>query len=397
MRATNIFDKVDAYSESREAKKAGIYPFFRTIVSEQDTEVTLENGRKVLMLGSNSYMGLTNHPEVKAAAEAAIRKYGTGCAGSPFLNGTLDIHEELAKDLADWVGKEQALLFSTGFQANLGLISTIVGRHDHVIMDKQDHASIYDGAKLSLAKPERYPHNDMDALDRILADLPEDQGKLIVADGVFSMEGDIIRLPELVVLAEKHRAVIMIDDAHALGVLGREGAGTSAHFGLTDRVDFIMGTFSKSLAAIGGFVAGDEQAIEYLKHHARPHIFSASMPPASAAAALAALKIVRREPQRIERLWRNTSLMREGLKALGYNTGFSETPIIPVHVGDVLKLVHMNKRLEEEGLFVNPVVPPAVPPNDCLLRISLMATHTEAQIALALDKMAQVGRELGVI
>ncbi|MFH1139608.1 MAG: aminotransferase class I/II-fold pyridoxal phosphate-dependent enzyme [Pseudomonadota bacterium] len=375
----------------------GLYPYFRQITSEQDTEVILKGNKKVLMLGSNSYMGLTNHPEIKEAAQAAVRKYGTGCAGSRFLNGTLDIHEELEGELAAWVGKEAAVLFSTGFLVNVGVISTIPNRHDYIIMDKYDHASIIDGARLSSAKSIRYPHNDMEKLDKMLADLPGECGKFIVADGIFSMEGDIVKLPELVRLAEKYDAALMIDDAHALGVLGRRGSGTADHFGLTDQVDFIMGTFSKSLASIGGYIATDRQTIDYLKHHSRAIIFVASLPPASAASALAALKIIQREPERIAQLWKNTAMMREGLQSLGFDTGKSETPVIPVHIGELFQLFKLNRRLEEEGLFINPVVPPAVPPNDCLIRISLMATHTEKQIEFALDKLGKVGKEFGVI
>ncbi|MFH1092359.1 MAG: pyridoxal phosphate-dependent aminotransferase family protein [Pseudomonadota bacterium] len=396
MRAGNIFDKVDAYTLTIEAKKIGIYPYFREIVSEQDTEVILKNGRKVLMLGSNSYLGLTNHPQVKEAAIQAVRKYGSGCAGSRFLNGTLDLHHELEDELADFVGKEAALLYTTGFQVNQGVIATLLGRNDHVILDKYDHASIIDGAALSLARSIRFSHNDIESLDKILADIPPDKGKFIVTEGVFSMHGDIARLPEIIELAEKHQAVVMIDDAHALGVIWPGGQGTAAHFGLTDKVEVIMGTFSKSLASIGGFAASDQQTIEYLKHHSRALIFSASPPPASAAAALAALRIIKREPERLQQLWQNTALMRSGLQSLGYDTGRSETPIIPVFIGEMMNMIHMNVRLEEEGLFVNPVIPPAVPPSECLLRISLMATHTPKQIEFALDKLEKTGREFGV-
>ena len=396
-RPGTIFEKVDDFDASLALKQLGLYPYFREIVSEQDTEVWLKGNRKVLMLGSNSYMGLTNHPEIKAAAIEAVQKYGTGCAGSPFLNGTLDVHEELQAALADWVGKEQAALFSTGFQANQGIIATVASRHDHIVMDKYNHASIIDGARLSLARTSRYAHNDMAALEKTLAGLPANRGKLIVADGVFSMEGDIVNLPGLASLADAHGAAVMIDDAHSLGVLGPEGSGTAAHFGLTDRVHFIMGTFSKSLASIGGFIASDHRSIEFLRHNARALIFSASMPPASAAAALAAVRIIRREPERIARLWRNTEWMRQGLKDLGFDTRSSETPIIPVYVGSMDLLLRMTKQLEEEGVFVNPVLPPAVPPTDCLLRLSLMATHTESQIEFALEKMGQAGRALGVV
>lgn len=397
MRNRSIFNEIDNYTYSMEGKKTGLYPYFREIVSEQGTEVTLKGDKKLLMLGSNSYLGLTNHPDIKEAAIKAIKKYGTGCGGSRFLNGTLDIHEELEAELAQWVGKEAALLFSTGFQVNQGVIATVLGGRDHVIMDSFNHASIIDGARLSMAQISWYAHNDMKELEKILLDLPEDRGKLIISDGIFSMEGDIVRLPELVDIAEEFDAAVMIDDAHSFGVLGKCGSGTSDHFGLSDKVDFIMGTFSKSLASIGGFIASDAQSIEFLKHHSRALIFSASMPPASVAAVLEALKIIKKEPERIEKLWKNTEMMRQGLKSLGYDTGLSETPIIPVHLGKIATLMITCKRIEELGLFVNPAVPPAVPPNDCLLRISLMATHTESQISFALDVFEKVGRELGII
>ncbi len=397
MRNPRIFDEIDSFVFSIEGKKLGLYPYFREIISEQDTEVFIRGNKKLLMLGSNSYLGLTNHPEIKEAARAAIQKYGTGCAGSRFLNGTLDIHEELESELAAWVGKEAALLYSTGFQVNQGVIATVLSGRDHILMDTYNHASIIDGAKLSMAKISWYAHNDMDDLEEILSGIPENKGKFIVSDGIFSMEGDIVKLPQLVELAEEFNAVLMIDDAHALGVLGDQGSGTSAHFGMTDKVDFIMGTFSKSLASIGGFIASDKQTIEFLKHHSRALIFSASMPPASVAAVLAALKIIKREPERIETLWNNTRMMKEGLLSMGLDTGLSESPIIPVHIGKIPTLMVMCKRLEDEGVFVNPAIPPAVPPNDCLFRISLMATHTESQIAFALEKIEKVGKELGVI
>lgn len=397
MRNTHIFKKIDGYMDSIEGKKTGLYPYFRQIVSELDTEVYLKTGQKVLMLGSNSYMGLTNHPKVKEAAIKAIRKYGTGCAGSRFLNGTLDIHEKLETELANWVEKEAALLYSTGFQVNQGIIASILERHDHIIMDSFNHASIVEGARLSTAKINRYPHNNMNLLKKILSQIPEEKAKLIVTDGVFSMEGDIVKLPELVALAEKYNAVIMIDDAHALGVLGKNGSGTASHFGLTDQVDLIMGTFSKSLASVGGFIAADNQTIEFLKHHSRALIFSASMPPASVASVSAALEIIVQEPERIENLWKNTEMMRTGLISAGFNTGLSETPIIPVHIGEIMLCAKMCKRLEEKHIFVNPVIPPAVPPNDCILRISLMATHTQKQIDFALETIEKVGKELQII
>jgi len=392
-----IQKRINDFTLPEEGRRMGLYFYFREVLSELDTEVILKGGKRVLMLGSNSYLGLTNHPEVKEAAVEATRKYGTGCAGSRFLNGTLDIHIELEEALSDWVRKEAAMLFSTGFQVNQGVIATLLNRHDYVLMDFHDHASIVDGARLSMAKPIRYPHNDMADLESLLLEIPEEKGKLIVADGVFSMEGDIVRLPELATLAEKHKAVLMIDDSHGLGVIGKEGSGTVSHFGLSREVDLIMGTFSKSLASLGGFIASDKKLIEYLRHHSRAFIFSASMPASSAASALTALRIIRREPERIERLWENANMMRQGLQSIGYDTGLSETPIIPVYVRDPMILMTMCKRLEEEGIFVNPVIPPAVQPNRCLLRLSLMATHTASQIVFALDAFEKAGRDLGLI
>jgi 8-amino-7-oxononanoate synthase len=392
-----IRDRIQNYTLAEEGRKMGLYLFFREIVSDLDTEVTLKGGRRVLMLGSNSYMGLTTHPEVREAARNAIEKYGTGCSGSRFLNGTFAIHLELEEELADHVGKEAALLFSTGFQVNQGVLAAVLNRHDHVILDMVDHASIVDGARLSMAKPVRYRHNDMGDLRERLREIPEGKGKFIVVDGVFSMEGDLADLPGIARLAGEHEAALMVDDAHGLGVMGLDGRGTVAHFGLTEKVDFIMGTFSKSLASLGGFVAADRPSIDYLKHQSRAFIFSASMPPSSAAAALAALRIIRREPERIERLWTNARMMKEGLRSLGYDTGGSETPILPVYLTDPLTLMRMCKRLEEEGLFVNPVLPPAVQPNRCLLRLSLMATHTPDQIGFALERFERVGKEQGVI
>ena len=397
MRESSIFQKIDAYTFPRLYKEMGLYPYFREIASEQGPEVVLRDGRRLLMLGSNSYLGLTRHPEVMAAAAQALNRYGTSCAGSRFLNGTLDLHIELEEELARWVGKEASIVFTTGFQVNQGVISVLAGRHDWVILDSHDHASIVDGARQSMAKVVKYRHNDMGHLEEILAGVPADKGKLIVVDGVFSMEGDIARLPHLVELSDAFRAVVMVDDAHGLGVLGKEGSGTLSHFGLTDRVDFIMGTFSKSLASIGGFIAADRPSVEFLKHHARSLMFSASLPPPCAAAALAALRLIRKEPELRQRLWSNTTRMKEGLVAEGFDTGFSETPIIPVRVGEIFVLAVMCKRLEEEGIFVNPVVPPAVPPHDCLLRISLTAAHSHSQIDQALEIFRKVGKSLNIV
>ena len=391
-----LLNKVRNYSDSARVRAAGLYPYFRPISSAQDTEVIM-NGRKVLMLGSNSYLGLTNHPEIKEAVKAAVDKYGSGCAGSRFLNGTLDIHLQLEEELADLVGKEAVLLYSTGFQVNLGVISCLVGRGDCVIADKSDHASIVDGCLLCFGEFVRFSHNDMGSLEDRLAKLPEDAGKLIVVDGVFSMEGDIAPLPQIVEVAERYRAVVMVDDAHAIGVLGDNGSGTPSHFGLVEQIHLHMGTFSKSLASLGGFIASDTDTIDYLKHNSRAQVFSASMSPANTAAVLAAVKIMRREPERIQQLWRNTGLMRRGLLDLGFELGTSETPILPILLGEMNRCLGMCMKLQEEGVFVNPVVPPAVPPNASLLRISLMATHTEDQIGSALEKLKKVGVELGVL
>jgi 8-amino-7-oxononanoate synthase len=349
------------------------------------------------MFGSNSYLGLTNHPKIKEAAKAAIDRYGTGCAGSRFLNGSLDIHLQLEQALARLVKKEAALLYSTGFQVNLGVISALVGKGDYVLADKSDHASIVEGCQVSLGEFVRFAHKDMASLESRLQKIDPEAGKLIVVDGVFSMEGDIIQLPELCRLAEQYGAAVMVDDAHAIGVIGEKGSGTVSHFGLTDEVQLIMGTFSKSLASLGGFIASDAETIDYLKHNSRPLIFSASMSPANAAAVKAALDIMASEPERIAQLWRNTERMQQGLASLGFDLGASETPIIPVYCRSLMTAFKLCKRLDEEGVFVNPVVSPAVPPGQELIRVSLMATHTDSQIDFALDRFAKVGRELGLV
>ncbi|MCD6098278.1 aminotransferase class I/II-fold pyridoxal phosphate-dependent enzyme [bacterium] len=391
-----LLDKCHNYTDAEDVRSMGLYPYFRPISSEQDAEVVMD-GKRVLMLGSNSYLGLTNDPRVKEAAIEAIRRFGTGCAGSRFLNGTLDIHIELEEKLARFVGKEAALLYSTGFMVNQGVISTLVGRGDYVFTDRLDHASIVDGARLAFGRALRFRHNDMDELEQRLSSCPREAGKLIVVDGVFSMDGDIARLPEIVELAERYNAEVMVDDAHAIGVLGPNGEGTAAHFGLTDRVALIMGTFSKSLASIGGFVAGDRVVIDYLKHHSRALIFSASLPPASVAAVSCALDILISEPERRENLWRNTHFMQSELRRLGFDVGNTETPIIPVVVGDMLTCFKMCRMLQDEGVFVNPVVPPAVEPNRCLIRVSFMATHTIEELSFAVKKFEYVGKKLGVI
>jgi 8-amino-7-oxononanoate synthase len=391
-----LLEKVRTFRNAAEVRASGLYPYFRTISSAQDTEVIID-GKKVLMLGSNSYLGLTNHPKIKEAAQAAVQKYGTGCAGSRFLNGTLQIHLELEEALARWINKESVLLYSTGFQVNLGVISALVGRDEYVLADKSNHASIVDGCLLSQGEFIRFPHLDMAALENRLRKLPPGAGKLIVVDGVFSMEGDIIPLPELCRLARKYQAAVMVDDAHGIGVLGRQGTGTVSHFGLTDDVQLITGTFSKSLASLGGFIASDFETIDYLKHHSRALIFSASMSPANAAAVLAALDIMIKEPQRISNLWHNTDRMKRGLKSLGFDLGESASPILPVYVRDLMLTFQFCKRLEQEGVFVNPVVSPGVLPGREIIRISLMATHTDRQIDFALEKLGEVGKELGLI
>jgi len=391
-----ISERVLGFKDADEVIALGLYPYFRPISSAQGTEVILD-GKKVLMFGSNSYMGLTDHPKVKEAAIAAVKKYGTGCAGSRFLNGTLDIHLACEEKLAEFVHKEAALLYSTGFQVNQGVVSCLVGRDDCVILDKQDHASIVDGARLSFGKTIRFKHNDMASLAQALGNNSQSGGKLIVVDGVFSMEGDIAKLPEIVQLAVQHNALLMVDDAHGLGVLGEQGRGTAAHFGLTDKVDLIMGTFSKSLASLGGFVAADATTIKYLKHRSRALIFSASMPPSNVASVMAALEIIRSEPERLQALWDNTLRMTAGLQQMGFILGKSATPILPIHIGENLLCFQTCRLLQDEGVFVNPVVSPAVEPGNALIRISLMATHTFAQIDMALEKFAKVGKQLHLL
>ncbi len=391
----DLFTKCVEFTRAREIMALGIYPYFTEISSAQETEVTIE-GRKILMLGSNSYLGLTCHPKVKAAAAAALEKYGTGCAGSRFLNGTLDIHRQLEDRLAAFFRKEAALVYSTGFQTNLGTISALVGKNDTVLIDRLDHASIIDGTRLSFGKIKKFTHNDMDDLERILTHCGEN-GKLIVVDGIFSMEGDIARLPRIVELAREYNARVLVDDAHSVGVLGKTGRGTAEHFGLENEVDLIMITFSKSLASIGGCVAGSESVIHYLKHFSRPLIFSASLPPAAVATVMACLDIVEEEPERRSRLWEITHKMLEGFKGMGFRTGDSETPIIPLIIGDLEKSFMMRKLLFDAGIFVNPVVPPAVPPDQTLIRTSFMATHTDPQLDFALETFEKVGKKLGII
>lgn len=395
MRENLFYQKMAGFDIHKKLEKADIYPYFRPITSDQDTVVKI-NGRDVVMFGSNSYMGLTNHPKVKEAAIKAVEKYGSGCAGSRFLNGTLDIHIELEEKLAKFLGKEGALIFGTGFQANLGVIGTLTGRHDYILIDEYDHASIYEGTRLNFAKVLKFKHNDMKSLERRLASLPSDSIKLIVVDGVFSMEGDIAPLPEIVALSEKYGGTIVVDDAHAVGVLGKNGAGTAEHFDLVDKTDLIVGTFSKSLASLGGFVAADQSVIDYLKHNARSLIFSASATPASVASASAALDLIVEEPWRLDTLWDNTHYTAEQLRKSGFEIGNSATPIIPIYIRDNQKTFLFTKMLLEEQVFVNPVVSPAVPSDSSLIRFSLMATHTKEQIEFAIAKMNKVADKLGI-
>ncbi len=392
----DIFDKCARFVEADKVKEEGLYPYFRPIASAEDTEVIIE-GKKVLMFGSNNYLGLTVHPKVKEAAQRAIEKYGTGTCGSRFLNGTLEIHLELERKLADFMKKERALVFSTGYQTNLGTISALASKEDVIITDKWDHASIIDGTRLSFGEIRRFKHNDMKDLERVLKSVPENKGKLIVIDGLFSMEGDIADLPGIVELAKKYDARVMVDDAHAIGVLGKNGRGTAEHYGLEDEVDLVMGTFSKSFASLGGFIAGKEYVINYIQHFARSLIFSASMPPANVAAVSAALDIIINEPERRQKLWDNTYRMLNGLKGMGYDTGLSRTPVIPVIIGDDMKTFMIWRELLDNGVYVNPVISPAVPPGRQLLRISMMATHTEEQIDRALEIFEKLGKKYGVI
>jgi len=385
----DIFEKCFNFTDAKEAIKAGIYPYFHALDSGQDTEVIM-HGKRVIMIGSNNYLGLTSDPRVKEAAINAVEKFGVGCSGSRFLNGTLNLHIELEKRLAKFVNKEEALVFSTGFQTNLGVLSAIAGRNDYILSDKQNHASIVDGCRLSFAKMLKFKHNDMEDLERMLKNIPDNNGRLIVVDGVYSMEGDIANLPEIVRLAKLYGARVMVDDAHGFGVLGEHGRGTAEYFGLEDEVDIIMSTFSKSLASLGGFIAAKSDVIQYIKHTSRPFIFSASIPPSNAAAAMESLNILESEPERIKRLWDNAKFMKEGFEALGLSIGNTETPIIPVIIGEDYKTFIATMKLLEEGVYVNPVVSPGVEKGHALLRTSYTPTHTREQLETALKAFERV-------
>ena len=389
-------EKLAKYDAPQRAMAMGIYPYFREIQSDQDTEVMI-SGKKVLMFGSNAYLGLTNHPKVKEAAIEAVKKYGTGCAGSRFLNGTLDLHIQLEKRLAEFVGKEDAIVYSTGFQVNLGVVSCLTGREDYILWDELDHASIIEGHRLSFSTKLKYKHNDMESLEKQLQKCDPDKVKLIVTDGVFSMEGDVAKLPEIVALAKKYNASVMVDEAHGIGGLGRQGRGTCDHFGVSQDVDLIMGTFSKSFASIGGFIAADESIINYLRHHSRSYIFSASNTPAATAAANAALDIMMNEPERIQHLWDLTHYALEGFRQMGCEIGNTSTPIIPLFIRDNDLTFLIVKELFEAGIFVNPVVSPAVASEDTLIRFSLMATHTKEQLDYALETIHKVFKQHGLV
>ena len=390
-----LLDKCRNFTKAREVKAAGLYPYFKPISESEDTVVMIE-GKKRIMLGSNNYLGLTHHPKVLEAAARALTRYGSGCTGSRFLNGTLDLHGQLEDAIAQFLGKESCLVFSTGYNANLGLISALVTRGEVVFLDKLDHASIVDGAKMSFGESERFNHGDLANLERKM-ERNAGKGALIVVDGVYSMEGDIADLPGLLRVGRKYGAALAVDDAHALGVIGPNGDGTAAHWGVVDEVDVIAGTFSKSLASIGGFVAASEQIVDFIRHHARPLIFTASLPPANTAGVLAALQVLQDEPERRTQLWANTRRLQEGFRSLGFDIGPTETPIVPVLIGPMDKTFVMWRRLFDAGVFTNPVMPPAVPPSQCRLRTSVMATHTFEQIDFCLEQFATIGRELGVV
>lgn len=388
--------KLTQYTAPQQAMAAGVYPYFREISSEQEPEVLLD-GKKVLMFGSNCYSGLVADPRIKEAAIEATKKYGTGCAGSPFLNGTLDIHKQLERRIAEYIGKEDVMIYSTGFEVNLGVVSCLTGREDYILWDEQDHASIIEGRRLSFSTALKYKHNDMASLEKQLQKCDPDKVKLIVTDSVFSMEGDVANVPEIVKLAKKYNASVMVDEAHGIGVFGKGGRGVCNHFGVTDDVDLVMGTFSKSFASLGGFIATDKEITNFLRHHSRSYIFTASITPASTAAALKAIDIMESEPERQEHLWEITNFALDGFRNMGCEIGNTSTPIIPLFIRDDYKTYHVVRDLFDEGLFVNPVVSPAVAPQDTLIRFSLMATHSKAQVEYALDKIQKVFRKYELI
>ncbi|MFU2358241.1 MULTISPECIES: serine palmitoyltransferase [unclassified Prevotella] len=389
-------ERYKSYRIPQKYMAEGVYPYFREITSKQGTEVEMA-GHKVLMFGSNAYTGLTGDQRIIDAAKKALDKYGSGCAGSRFLNGTLDLHVQLEKELAEYIGKDETLCFSTGFFVNSGVLAVVVGRGDYIICDDRDHASIVDGRRLSFARQLHYKHNDMEDLENILKGLPHEAVKLIVVDGVFSMEGDLANLPKIVELKHKYNCSIMVDEAHGLGVFGKEGRGVCDHFGLTDEVDLIMGTFSKSMASIGGFIAGDKDTINYLRHTVRTYIFSASNTPAATAAALEALHIIKKEPERIEKLWKVTNYALKRFREEGFEIGETESPIIPLYVHDVDKTFQVTKLAFDNGVFINPVIPPACAPQDTLVRFALMATHTEEQVERGVQILKKVFQDLGII
>lgn len=389
-------EKLSNYTEPQKAMAAGVYPYFRAISSEQEPEVIID-GKKVLMFGSNCYSGLVSDPRIKEAAIEAIRKYGTGCAGSPFLNGTLDLHKQLEARLAEYMGKEDVMVYSTGFEVNLGVVSCLTGREDYILWDEQDHASIIEGRRLSFSQQLKYKHNDMESLERQLQRCDPDKAKLIVTDSVFSMEGDVANVRRITELAEKYHAAVMVDEAHGIGVFGEGGRGVCHAQGVADKVDLIMGTFSKSFASLGGFIATDKVITNFLRHHSRSYIFTASITPASTAAALKAIDIMIAEPERQEHLWEVTNFALDGFRAMGCEIGHTSTPIIPLFIRDNMKTFAITSELQKEGIFVNPVVSPAVAPQDTLIRFSLMATHTKEQVSYALEKIEKIFKKYGVI
>lgn len=392
----DLFDKCYNFTRARELQEQGWYPYFKAIQSGADTEVVID-GRKLIMVGSNNYLGLTQDPRIKRAAAKALEDFGSGCTGSRFLNGTLSLHVELEEKLAEFMNAEAALVFSTGFLTNLGTISTIAGKDDIIYTDRNNHACILDGARLSFARIAKFKHDNMRDLERLLAASDANAGKLIVVDGVFSMEGSLTNLPEIVELAQKYRARVMVDDAHSVGVFGAHGRGTAEHFGVEDSVDIVMGTFSKSFASLGGFITAKAKVIDYIKHHSRALIFAASMPPASVASVIEALKIIQTEPERRELLWKNVRKIKTAFDQLGFDTCGSNSPVVPIVIGDMLDTFKFWKRLFESGVFANPAVPPAVPPGKSLIRTSYMATHTEDELDKVIEIFAKLGKEFGLI